>query len=230
MKTILVTRPRPQGEALCSFLRNAGFQTLYFPVVEIEACHYSKDQAYQDIQKAKLIVFVSANAVHFSKVFLEKINTQKIAAIGNATAKAIKAEGLSVDIVPREFNSEGLLNELKAQGVARQKTLIIRGQEGREFLADELKGLGADVEYLDVYKRVKLKASLSSSELASVDIIVATSEEILRHLAGLMPRLLSKKLLVSSERLVNIARELGFIQKPLLAKSATQEALLEALR
>ena len=77
-----------------------------------------------------------------------------IAVIGPATAKAVAAAGRVVNIQPADgFDSEHLLAEERLQDVAGRRVRIIRGSDGRELLADELKRRGASIDYLSVYER-----------------------------------------------------------------------------
>jgi len=68
---------------------------------------------------------------------------------------ALNKAGYVVDLLAENgANSEALLAMPELAQVNGQRFLIIRGQGGREELANVLRSRGASVDYLDVYKRV----------------------------------------------------------------------------
>jgi uroporphyrinogen-III synthase len=243
---VLVTRPEHQAENLSRLIEQQGGIAVRFPSLEI----VPKDDAGRikstlaNLDKFQWVIFISANAVNFAL----KANSGKIAriiplcppfskggdkyppfekggqggfaAVGQATAQAMKMAGLPVDLVPEQgYNSEALLAMPLLQQVEGQKFLIVRGEGGREQLATTLRSRGAEVDYLEVYKRVIPKIdSLPVAELLEqqrLDVITVTSAEALQNL-GLMLGEKNKKLLsiiplvVVSDRIRCIAADMGF--------------------
>jgi uroporphyrinogen-III synthase len=106
-------------------------------------------------------------------------------------------------------------------------------------LHDTLLERGAEVDYVEVYRRARpvadraaLAALLQPGYLAGITI---TSNEILQNLydmagAAAQPLLLEVPLLVVSERQAVLARQLGFSKQPLLADNASAEAIVTAAR
>jgi uroporphyrinogen-III synthase len=195
------------------------------PVIEIEALQQSKNTFFLDkVAGYDWLVFVSVNAVKFSLAVWPQaqqiVCKQNIAAVGLATAQAIEAVGVDVDVIPESgFNSEALLVALSEQQVSGQKILIVRGQGGREWLADRLRFLGAEVDYWEVYRRIKPPIShqvMIGLEIGSkVDIVTITSTEALDNLLAMVDddinRVLKlKPLIVISERIRKKALGLGF--------------------
>jgi len=222
---VLVTRPENQAARLCSLLEQAGFTSVRFPVLAIEAIQEKGGKAFlAKVRAYDWVIFVSVNAVKYSltsvfalqNTFLDK----KIAAVGLATTQVIESFGLHVDLVPDSgFNSEALLAALSEHNVAGSKFLIVRGQGGREWLADRLRILGAEVEYYEVYRRIKPPIShqvMVGLDLENkVDIVTITSNEALDNLlamvGGDIKRVLKlKPLIVISERIKMKAMGLGF--------------------
>ncbi|HHZ71226.1 MAG TPA: uroporphyrinogen-III synthase [Methylococcaceae bacterium] len=222
---VLVTRPKNQAEVLCRLLEQAGCLSMRLPVIEIEALQQSKNTFFLDkVAGYDWLVFVSVNAVKFSLAVWPQaqqiVCKQNIAAVGLATAQAIEAVGVDVDVIPESgFNSEALLVALSEQQVSGQKILIVRGQGGREWLADRLRFLGAEVDYWEVYRRIKPPIShqvMIGLEIGSkVDIVTITSTEALDNLLAMVDddinRVLKlKPLIVISERIRKKALGLGF--------------------
>src|SRR5262245_46367071 len=159
-KRVLVTRPRHLAGEMVAALADLGAEAVVLPVVEIAD---PDDWGPVDAALARLgdyhwLAFTSANGV---KAFLDRLLARgrdlralgglKLAAIGPATAEALKAYHLSADVVPAEFNSEGLVAALRPR-VAGQRVLLARADRGLELLREEL-GKIAAVEQIAVYSQ-----------------------------------------------------------------------------
>ena len=72
MKRILVTRPRAQADEFAEKLRRAGFEPIFFPVIEIQPIEDNPvlTEALDKLDGYEWVVFTSANAV---KVFFDVI-------------------------------------------------------------------------------------------------------------------------------------------------------------
>jgi len=190
--TILVTRPVEQSTRIAQLIRQAVGEPILFPAVEIEAL---PESAIASFLKRRglfdLIVFVSPNA---ARVALPRASTHggipveaKVAAVGPGTAAELKKNGVENIISPKEgFDSEALLGELSDMRLEGSRVLIVRGQGGREFLAEALRARGAAVEYFECYRRVK--PARNTSELVSwldrdaIKACLATSSNIVENL------------------------------------------------
>jgi len=251
---VLVTRPEHQAENLSRLIEQQCGIAVRFPTLEI----VSKDDTDQiksklaNLDRFQWVIFISANAVNFAL----KANSGKIdrippppppfskvgpggfAAIGQATAQAMKTAGLPVDLVPEKgYNSEALLAMPQLQQVEGQNFLIVRGEGGREQLAATLRSRGAEVDYLEVYKRVipKIDSSpvIELLEQHRLDVIIVTSAEALQNLSFMLGekniKLLSLiPLVVVSDRIRCIATDMGF-NRIIVADSPTDAAILETV-
>lgn len=196
-KWIVITRPEHQANALSLKLKAAGAQTILFPLLEIlpvDDFTLMQDQLNQ-IEKYELAIFTSSNAVDYSLKWLDmnKLKTLKIAAIGKKTASLLKNYGIHVDYFPKQdFNSEALLALPEIQQYRNNnKIAIMRGQDGRDFLKQGLEKQGADVNYIDVYKRTFPQQSLDQLshyfKQKKLDIILITSGTSLINLFNFLP-------------------------------------------
>jgi uroporphyrinogen-III synthase len=231
---ILVTRPRPQGEILCQYIRKAGGEAVYFPVIEMVP-----EQSPRPLFDAlDWLIFISPHAVYHAIYRLPPLTSGlKIAAVGLSTAEVLQANGREVHLYPKdEWSSEGLLNCAEFQHITGKKVLIIKGKGGRELLSDTLTKRGAMVSEWVVYHRVLPKIDTTFYFLLlrnhKIDIIVCTSTEGIRHLVQLLgdesQLLLQIPLLVVSERLKSYATTLGF-RRIFLAKNAKHEFIVDTL-
>jgi uroporphyrinogen-III synthase len=151
---VLVTRPEHQADELVDAIRAAGGKPVRFPAFDIVA--RSDDEIADDfatLEPADIVIFVSANAARFGRrAVTGAASTPTVAAIGPATATALESEGITVDVRPEGgFVSEHLLADPAFEDVAGRRVTIVRGESGRELLAETLRQRGASVQYLSVY-------------------------------------------------------------------------------
>ncbi|WP_449545764.1 uroporphyrinogen-III synthase [Lelliottia amnigena] len=244
---ILVTRPSPAGEQLVSRLRALGQVAWSFPLIEFSPGRELStlaDSLYA-LQEGDLVFALSQHAVEFAHAQLQQENKRwptapHYFAIGRTTALALHTVG-GIDVrypLDREI-SEVLLQLPELQTVAGKRALVLRGNGGRELLGETLTARGAEVIFCECYQRcAKYYDGAEEAmrwHLRGVDTLVVTSGEMLQQLWSLIPQwyrenwLLRCRLLVVSERLANLARELGW-QDIRIAYNADNDALLRALQ
>ncbi len=242
---VLVTRPAHQAEGLCKLIEEQGGSAYRFPVLEILD---PLDPRPLQLIATRLddydwAIFISANAVERALGSILAVRdwpeTTRIAVIGQSSAQALRRHGLRPDLVPdHRFDSEALLALPAMQRIAAMQFVIFRGEGGREHLAETLRQRGARVDYIEAYRRARPVVDagplLEQWGAGAVDIVIVNSAESLRNLADLVGEsgagLLRKTpLLVVSERMLSLVRELGFEQAPVIAENATDAAVLKAL-
>ena len=162
---IVITRPRQAAEALAAELVQVGARPFVFPALAIEDLPWSRhiEATLASLAQATWAVFVSANAVEKGLAAARRAGTWpahvRVAAVGEATAEALRAEGIGDVLAPHErHDSEGLLALAPLQDVAGQRVVIFRGEGGRERLREGLQGRGATVAYVECYRRVRPEA------------------------------------------------------------------------
>ncbi|MBV0925353.1 uroporphyrinogen-III synthase [Halomicroarcula limicola] len=106
-----------------------------------------------------------------------------VCAIGDATAAALREAGYTVDVVPEEFSSSGLVRRLEAE-VAGARIEVARSDHGSVVLTDGLEAAGAYVHETVLYRLVRPPESGESAELAAageLDAALFTSSLTVRH-------------------------------------------------
>ncbi|HOJ52026.1 MAG TPA: uroporphyrinogen-III C-methyltransferase [Syntrophales bacterium] len=196
---IVITRPQDQSEEIRQMLKNLGARVYLFPTIAIEppesweAC----DHALEQLGNYRWIIFTSVNGVAF---FFRRLAMKgrdgrdlkgtQLAAIGPATAKAIEAKGLHVDLCPPEFTSEGLLAALKETEVRGADILLPRAMEAREILPAELTHRGAQVHEVPVYRTVNARPDpdrlVGWIEKGKVSCITFTSPSTIKYFREIM--------------------------------------------
>ena len=243
-KRILVTRPAAQAGKLAEMIEEKGGEPVLFPLIEIGATDDTShlQRAITRLDDYSLAVFISPNAVDFSVPLILATRSWparlQAAAIGPSTVAQLAASGIEHVIVPTErFDSEALLEqpEFQAERVAGKKVLILRGNGGREQLADTLRERGASVDAVTCYHRAAptdgtFLRSLLHKE--SLDALTISSSEGLRNLLALLDTGNGKSLpttpvFVPHQRIAEMAAALG-LQTVVLTRPA-DAGIIESL-
>ncbi|MDT8446936.1 MAG: uroporphyrinogen-III synthase [bacterium] len=116
------------------------------------------DQGAAQLDQYAWMVFTSINAVLMAKQRMDQLGiTQlppglKVAAVGSKTAAEIKRAGWPLNLVPKDFQAEGLIREFEKLRLGGLKIFFPRAEEGRETLVAGLGFLGAQVTLAPVYR------------------------------------------------------------------------------
>lgn len=220
---ILNTRPIGQNKGLSQAIRDMGAIPIECPAIAIEPVENNWIDQLSDLSLIRHAIFISTNAVHYFFDGLEASQCNwpisiRVIAIGRATADALALRKIRVDEVPLSASSEDLLDLESLQHVENQPIVLVKGENGRDLLADTLKMRGAMVLPIAVYRRVV--PAISQQYIQSlwhedaIDVIVFTSEEAMHNLFCLFGKrahawLQSKICLVKSERLATAAARFG---------------------
>ena len=240
-QTVLVTRPKLQCSDLGNRLTEYGANVVYQPAIAIQPpeCFESLDQAIRSLAAFDWIVFSSANGVHyfFDRLFqvggdLRFLHDAKLAAIGSATAAALKTYHLNVDVLPAEFRAESLAAALSPEARGAE-FLLIRASRGRELLAEELSKAGGNVTQIVAYtsRDVDFDDRELLEQLAEqqIDWITVTSSAIARSLNdALGPLLQNVKVASISPVTTATLHELG-IPVHAEAEVYTMQGLVDAI-
>jgi uroporphyrinogen III methyltransferase / synthase len=163
-KRIIVTRAREQASTFLSALSKMGAECLEFPTIQVVPPEHFEvlDRSVLEVETYHWLVFTSVNGVKYFFARLEALNRDvrdlkgvKIAAIGPATAEAVRSKGLRVDLVPGEYRAESMVEAFKNEDIQGRRILLPRAREAREILPEELRKLGAVVDVVEAYRTVK---------------------------------------------------------------------------
>ncbi len=237
---VLVTRPRTQAAELVAAIELEGGDAFCFPVIDIVALDENRVAAdASNMASPDVTIFISRNAVEYG---LKYSTGARIAAIGPATAQAIRAAGRVVDIEPEDgYDSEHLLAEPFFQDIAGRTVRIIRGGKGRELLASELKKRGARVDYLSVYeRRLPVVSSDMLAEIearwrsGNINVVTVMSVLSLQNLVELLPewckhQLESTPLVTPAGRVLKEALDRYPASRTILAAGPGADDMVEAI-
>lgn len=239
---VVVTRPARQAARFIGMLTERGAATVAFPTVAIEPVPLGDDvRAALAAQPIDWIIYTSANAVEQALAQTGRLARAATAAIGRATARAADTAGIHVDAIPATgADSEGLLALPAFAAPSGQRIVIFKGVGGRDALRAELARRGAAVVVAEVYRRLPVIPATGSLEKLSdacatgSAVVAVTSIEVLESLLQLapesrVPHLADTALLVPGERVAAAARQHGWRGPVVVARSAEDEVMLDAL-
>ncbi|REG61474.1 uroporphyrinogen III methyltransferase/synthase [Paraburkholderia sp. BL6669N2] len=243
--TVVITRPAGQSNELIARLAAAGIATLDFPLIDIAPVTDDAPlrAALASLERYALVVFVSPNAVDQAFAHSDAIwpHALPIGVVGPGSVQALARHGVAApaykvisppsgsDEDTARFDSEGLFaaidTALGATSLEGKRVLIVRGDGGREWLAERLREAGAEVDTVAAYRRLVPEPSIGA--WARVHELLAgephawllTSSEGVRNLhelaqdhltAGEIAQLKRAALVTPHPRIAQTARALGF--------------------
>jgi uroporphyrinogen-III synthase len=228
---VIVTRPQAQADALVAELRAAGIEAVALPLIDIAPVTDEQPlrEAWRRLDTYALLMFVSANAVqHFMR--LQPASTAWPARLlaaspGPSTTAALRKAGvppaLLVEPAGEVFDSEALWQQLRTRDWQGRHVLVVRGEGGRDWLAEQLRERGATVDFVAAYLRgpPQLDAtarSLLDGALAQPQqhLWAISSSEAAAHLARLAPQTdwRAAAAVAPHPRIVQVLQQLGFGQ------------------
>ncbi len=115
-----------------------------------------------------------------------------VAAVGPATAAALRAHGTEPVLVAPGQEAESLAAELAGLGLERATALVIAAAGGRNVVAPALAAGGAAVDVLETYRMVMPDGAAETLRAVfagpAVDAITFTSGSTVRHCATALPQ------------------------------------------
>jgi uroporphyrinogen III methyltransferase / synthase len=193
-KRIVVTRTREQASELTAGLEEAGADCLEYSTIHIEPVDSYEilDGELERIGEYHWILFSSLNGIKyfFKQLFAKGMDARDlkgplVAVVGKSTADTLLEYGITADLIPSTFTSEGLAESLLDQGVEGRNILIPRALKAREVLPETLRGAGAQVTVAPVYKNVppqgRKDALRDELEIGNVNMVTFTSSSTVRN-------------------------------------------------
>jgi uroporphyrinogen-III synthase len=238
-RVIVVTRPVHQAAALAQGIREAGGEALLFPALEIVPVEpQALAPLLQRIGEYDIAICISPNAARFALAALRAVAEVPASlawfAVGPGTAKALAALGVEGVTTPQGQDSEALLALPQLAEVGGKRIAIFRGVGGRPLLGDTLRARGAEVDYIECYRRQCPVADAAPlrrrwSEISAVTI---ASVETLSNLARMLGEdggalLRATPLFVPHEKIAAGARAAGM--ERVVATAGGDAGLLQGL-
>jgi uroporphyrinogen-III synthase len=221
--TVLVTRPGGESDPVVTGLRAAGYRVHAVPTVATQPLEFGKPE----LAVYDWVVLTSAAGVDS---LADLPAGPRWAAVGAATARALRVRGVEPDLMPDEANGLAIANALP--DVEGKRVLLVRASAAAVDLPTRLRERGAEVKEIAAYLTVEgpagaaepLKAALADVDLAA---IVFASGSAIRGLIALGGTTAWPAITIGP-RTTTVARQCGF---SVIAEAETPstEALVAAI-
>jgi uroporphyrinogen III methyltransferase/synthase len=234
---VVVTRARTQARPLISALVGAGASVVELPVIAIAAPPDGGAAMRAEAARAgsyDWVVFTSANAVERFVGILDDVRVLggvRLAAVGSATARALRAQRLLADLVPAEETAQGLVAAMPAApsgGPDRGRVLFPRALGARDVVGPGLRGRGWDVTEVDAYQTVTAGPGQGMGEeeldaAAAADVITFTSPStVTSYLEIAGPRRLAPVVACIGPVTADAARRAGLVVDVIAAEHSAE--------
>jgi uroporphyrinogen-III synthase len=230
---LIVTRPAAQAADWVRELVALGLDARALPLIAIEALDDLSPlhASWHALPGVSLVVFVSANAVQ--QFFAARPPTAGwpdaalAGSTGPGTSAVLRAAGVDGRMIVEPagdaptLDSEALWARLQGRDWQGRRVLVVRGEDGRDWLADALRERGAELQFLAAYRRrvpaldAPALALLAAAQAEPAQHLwLFSSSEAVTNLRGLAPRAdwSRSRAFGSHPRVAQAAREAGFGQ------------------
>ncbi|HYS70567.1 MAG TPA: uroporphyrinogen-III C-methyltransferase [Gemmatimonadaceae bacterium] len=242
-RRIVVTRATQQAQALTERLRELGAEVIEMPATQIARLDLAPlRSAIAGLSRYQWLILTSQNAV---SIFWEQLLGEgkdaralagvKVAAVGPATAGALLEHGITVDVIPKRFVAEGLLEMLRERdNVSGKRVLYVTAEGAREVLPQGLRETGAHLDVIEAYRSIpdgegaeRLARAIESGRL---DLATFTSGSAVRGYVDAIGEDLAKHVPAVSmgPQTSEALREAG-IEVKAEAKESTLDGLVSAV-
>ncbi|MDY3005539.1 hydroxymethylbilane synthase [Anaerococcus porci] len=183
-KKIALTRDYESGIKDREMFEKLGFRTIIIPTIKIKPINLDKlDEKINEFSYDYLL-FTSVNAV---KIFFKRLTCKhdirrlgqvKICAIGEKTKKEIENYHLKVEIIPKSFLGENLVEEMKKRVNKDDRIFFPHSNLSRAKIIDKLREI-ADLDEMVIYDNLVAK-KIKDVDL-DFDAIIFTSSSTVNN-------------------------------------------------
>jgi len=200
-RAVVVTRDEPRDGPLCASLRARGLEVLWWPVVRIAppADPRPLEEALARAAELDWIVFASRHAVEAVVSRCPSPPCAHIAAVGTATAAALRESGWTPEVVPAEAHAEALVAALAAEVRPGTRVLLPASSRALPALGEGLRRLGAQVLQVEAYRNeaapLDVDAVRAAIDARAIGAVTFTSPSCVEELERALGREIFEHLL-----------------------------------
>lgn len=229
-KRVLMTRAKEQAGELAALLAGYGAEAVEAPTIMIvpPLDWAPVDHAISAIGTYSWIIFTSVNGVDrfMTRLWAKGLDSRclagrRLCCIGPRTAQELEKFGVKADLIPTDYQAEGVLEALVQRDLKKARILIPRAEVARELLPVELRAHGAHVEVVPVYRTVTPAPSDGGWRQQLIDhrihVVTFTSSSTVKNFVAMLGGVDAVRPLVQSATIACIG--------PITAKTAEEYGL-----
>ncbi|MDT7907259.1 MAG: uroporphyrinogen-III C-methyltransferase [Candidatus Calescibacterium sp.] len=246
-KKIVITRPLKQSYSASKLIREFGGLPILFPSVKIVFGEKHKENIKKFLEEIEsknkeerndtILVFTSQNGVQNFFSFLFSIGKDsrtiwgmKVAAVGEKTASSLVESGIIPDILPQNFTTENLYEELK---IRPEKNVVFLRAEKVKNIEDKLIQSGKNVKTVEIYsieKEEKTKEEIEELKILNPDVLTFTSSLSFIYFTEFFEKDWIKDRVIACIGEVTAKTVERYVKKPeIVSKKQTIESLVEEI-
>ena len=245
---ILITR---RMSVEYEILEELGAEIFECPTVQAVALedYTDLDRSIKEISSYDWLIFTSVNGVKF---FIDRIIDEgfdirdskgvKVCAIGKKTAETIREFGIKVDITPKKFNAEGLVELFRERyalgdGLKGLRFLLPRADIARDLFPQQIRALGGEIDVPTAYRTInpvshnkRLKRFIHDGKITVATFTsAATFDNLIDVIGEDSQEFLSSLKIAAIGPVTKKAIEKAGLKIDIMPETATIEAMVEAI-
>ncbi|WP_245941737.1 uroporphyrinogen-III synthase [Arenicella xantha] len=240
--TVILTRQEQFLGNTAAILHRLDYTPTHVPTLAVAARQDAElVEVLQQLDTFTDIIFVSRNAVEYGFPLIQNNGGlpahARVMAVGAETAKQLFRHGVNAHFPEQGHGAEALLMVDTMQDLKNRKLLIMRGENGLDWPADEMRQRGGEVFEAKIY-RIGLpsqSASLLSAAIKNsqkIEGVFVHSQQSVNNLLALagsqVDELLATKMVAGSDNIAGHARKLGWQGEILIAESPSNKHMMIA--
>lgn len=239
---VILTRQARYLGNTAAILQRLNFQPAHIPTLKVEP-KFSQEvlKIFTDISQYNDVIFTSRNAVQVGMGIIEKKGgmpvSTRVMAVGAETAKQLYSYGIDALFPEKGSGAKALLKVGPMKDLSGKKILLVRGEVGLDWPAQEMRDRGAEVIEAKCYAQNSPENCADRikevyEQNARVEgLFIHSSQSLLNLLeaAGeFAERLKQVKLVVGSENIQATAKKVGWLGAMHVAQSPSNKHMMIA--
>ncbi|WP_268244542.1 uroporphyrinogen-III synthase [Arenicella chitinivorans] len=239
---VLLTRQHRFLGNTAAILHRLDYQPTHVPTLKVDEVHdLAVKRVLEQLDTFTDVIFVSRNAVEFGLPLIAQYGGMppiaRVMAVGAETAKQLYRHGIDAHFPDHGQGAEALLKVDTMQDLRGSRVLIVRGELGLDWPAEEMRKRGAEVIEAKCYRQSLPSASSKQlheilDQRKPIEGVFVHSQQSLIHLIELAgsesDQLLSSTLVAGSNKIAQRAKEFGWTGAIEVAESPSNKHMMIA--